>query len=420
MRVLWLDPTVSPLRIAPARRAYCAAVRWRRPEGLLQLDPDVGTGLARLSALEGFSRSIMVGVVPLVAFQALGSKEAVSYVFFGGAVITLLFTLNIGRLEQRLQRRWVMMLGAAFLLVAAAMFTVVEGPLLGLAIGLRSAEASIFAVCLSLYIMDYIGKTELTVVESRRMLYSGGAWFIGPSIGGWFWSHGWPDVPFIISGCSTLVTIVYFWRLRFNNNAVLRGPTRTVMRPWHNVVRFFGQRYLRIAYCITTARAIFWAALFVYGPIYVLEAGLPGWAAGAFLSAASATLFCSPLVRRFADAVGVRATIGGAFGLMAASMTGLAVVGDARPVGVAFWLLGAIGGSAIDVLGNIPFMRLVKPRERSAMTTVFTTWREVSFMLAPLIAAASLALGEIWMLYATIALILGAAGCVTTFLPRRL
>jgi hypothetical protein len=79
-------------------------VRWRRPEGLLELDPDVGTEIARLGAIEGFGRSVLTGVVPLVALDALGSKRAVSYVFVGGAVITMLFTLNVGVLERRMQR----------------------------------------------------------------------------------------------------------------------------------------------------------------------------------------------------------------------------------------------------------------------------------------------------------------------------
>ena len=89
-------------------------MRWRRPEGLWELDASVGTEIARLNFLEGFARAVMTGVVPLAAFEALGSKQAVSYVFIGGAVITLLFTLNVGGLERWLQRRWVVTLAAAF------------------------------------------------------------------------------------------------------------------------------------------------------------------------------------------------------------------------------------------------------------------------------------------------------------------
>ena len=143
-------------------------------------------------------------------------------------------------------------------------------------------------------------------------------------------------------------------------------------------------------------------------------------AAGLFLSAASAVLFLSPVVRRLADNHGVRAVVIGAFGLMGFSLMVLAIIGDARPVGVPFWLLGAIGGGMIDVLGNIPFMRLVKPRERGPMAGVFATWREVSFMVAPALAAVVLLVGPFWVLYLVLAVLMAAGAMATTYLPKRL
>lgn len=395
-------------------------MRWRRPEGLLELESDVGTDLARLGAIEGFARAVLTGVVPLAALDALGSKQAVSYAFSAGAVITLLFTLNVGAMERRLQRRWVMMLAAGFLLVSVVLFAVAKGPLFAVAIGLRSAEASVFSVCLSLYIMDYIGKKEFTTTESRRIAYTGGAWLAGPVLGVWLYTHGARNGPFVLSAISTAAMVWYFWRLRLHRHPVLMTPTTSVTHPIHNVVRFFGQRHLRIAYLITVSRALFWAALFVYGPLYVVEAGLPTWLAGAVLSAASAMLFISPLVRRAADRFGTRSVIIVALGVMAACMVVLAVIGDAQPIGLVFWLIGASGGAALDVLGNIPFMRTVKPRERTAMTSVFSTWRELSFLLAPLIAIVALALGAFWLLYLVLAVLLVAAGVAASFLPRRI
>lgn len=395
-------------------------MRWRRPEGLFELDADVGTEIARLGAFEGFARSVLTGVVPLAALDALGSKRAVSYVFVGGAVITLLFTLNVGVLERRMQRRWVVNLAALFLLVAVTMFTFVDGPLFAVAIGLRSAEASIFSVCISLYIMDYIGKAQLRTIESRRIVYTGAAWLMGPTIGVWLWSRGYESGPFVVSAVATALMVWYFWRLRWHHNAVLLTPTTSPTKPIANIARFFEQRHLRIAYAITVSRAVFWAALFVYGPLYVIEAGLPTWVAGGMLSAASAMLFISPLVLRAAERYGTRAVIIGSFGLIAGCMLGLTALRTARPIGVAFWLGGAVGGAALDVLGNIPFMRTVKPRERTAMTTVFSTWRELSFLLTPLMAIGALALGAFWLLYLTLAAMLLGAAAATSFLPRRI
>ena len=48
---------------------------------------------------------------------------------------------------------------------------------------MRAAAASLFSVCRSLYIMDYIGKRELAHSELRRMLFNGLAWLVGPLLG---------------------------------------------------------------------------------------------------------------------------------------------------------------------------------------------------------------------------------------------
>ena len=395
-------------------------MRWRRPDGIEQLDAVSGTELARLGGLEAFSRSILVGVVPLTAFEALGSKEAVSYVFMGGAVMTLAFTLNVGRLETRLQRRWVVTLSAGLLFVAAALLTFATGPLFAVAEGLRSSEASLFSVCMSLYIMDFIGKHEFTTHEARRMAYTGLAWVIGPSVGVLLFSRGYTNAPFWISMAASVTMLSYFWRLRMHDNPVLRTPTTAVTRPLHNIALFFGQRSLRIAYAITTTRSIFWAALFIYGPIYVIEAGLPTWVAGSFLSTASAMLFIGPVVSRLANRYGTRRLIMAALSLVAANMVALALVGSPEPYGIAFWILGAAGGAVLDIVGNIPFMRMVKPRERTAMTTVFSTWREVSSLITPAIAAVALAIGSFPLLYLVIAVLLIGAAVSASFLPRRL
>ncbi len=373
-----------------------------------------------MAGLEGFARALMVGTIPLVALEALGSKQAVSVVFMVGSGLTVFVTVNIGRLERTVPRRWVLTGGVVSLMTAAALFAWGPPWAMPIAVGLRSAEASIFSVCLSLYMMDFIGKAELTRAESRRSVWLAATWVSGPLIGTWLWASWWEDAPFVASMIAALALIAMHWRLRFLQNPVLRGPVEPAPSALRSIPRFFGQQNLRIAYAITCLRSIFWATLFVFGPIYVVEAGLGEWVAGAFLSVASGVLFIGPLVQRAADRVGVRALVNRAFGLMSASMLALFLIGDARPIGIVFWMTGAIGGGIIDVLGNIPFMRLVKPRERSAMTAVFSTWREVSFLVAPALAALVLAVAPFHVLYLVLAVLMGAGVAVTTMLPHRL
>jgi MFS family permease len=392
----------------------------RRPTGLQAFSGHAGEPIARLNAFEGFARSLLVGIIPLLALEALGSKEMVSRAYLAASLLTLLITLNFAGLERLLQRRWVLTLGAGFSLTAVSILSFGEGWVMSIAIGLQSAEASLFSVCLSLYIMDYIGKKELIFTESKRLLYTGMAWMIGPMLGMWLWKETAHWAPFLLSACAMLGMLGYFWYLRLGHSPVIQKAKKPSVNILRIIPRYFAQPALRIAYLITMSRAMFWVTLFIYAPIYVVESGLSSWVAGGFLSLVSSLLMVSPLIRRLAGRYSTRRVITCALLLTGVSMGMLYLVGAPKPVGLLFWTLAALGGAIVDVLGNIPFMRMVRPRERTEMTMIFSTWREGSWLLTPLVVSTVLLVAPFELFYLLLAVLLLIAGYATTFLPRRL
>ena len=392
----------------------------RRPTGLQAFAGHAGEPLARLNALEGFARSLIIGLLPLLALEALGSKEMVTRAYLAASVLTLVITLNFASLERLLQRRWVVTLGGGFTLTAVLILAFGDGWIMSMAIGLQSAAASLFSVCLSLYIMDYIGKKELIFTESKRLLYTGIAWMIGPALSLWLWDEVGHWAPLTLSAASAATMLWYFWYLRLGRSEVLRKAKRPSVNIFRIIPRYFAQPALRIAYLITLSRAIFWMTVFIYGPIYVVEAGLSSWVAGVFLSAVSSLLIISPLIRRIASRFGTRPVIIAALWFTGGSMVALYLIGEAQPIGLLFWVLASFGGAVVDVLGNIPFMRLVKPRERTEMTMIFSTWREGSQLLTPLLVSMVLLVAPFEMFYLLLAAILLLAGGMASFLPRRL
>ncbi len=392
----------------------------RRPEALSQLSGNTSLNLARMSAIEGFSRSILVSIVPLVALETLGSKENVALVYLLGGLLTLSITLNVGTIERFLQRRWVVTLGGSFVMLAALLLYSRSIVLLPLGIGLRSAAASVYTVCLSLYIMDYIGKKDLTLNESRRTQYTGLAWLTGPALGSWLVQQGHANLPFLLSILAAMLMLAYFWRLRLGDNKVVREARSQARNPWLAIKRYSGQKRLRIAYGITVSRSCYWVVLYVYGPIYLVEAGLPIWSAGVLLSAVSAMLFFSPVIRRVSDRFGTRQVIYTGLTITGISLLALGLVGSPHPLGILFWVSGAVGGVLLDVLGNIPFMRSVKAHERVAMTSVFSTWREASELLTPLLVSAVLVFLPFHAFFFVLALMHFSAAISTSYLPKRL
>ncbi len=261
--------------------------------------------------------------------------------------------------------------------------------------------------------MDYIGKKDLVYAESRRLFYTGIAWIIGPSLGIWLWNEVLPWSVFALAMLSSVSMLAFFWYLRLGNSSVISKAKKSSVNPLRVIPRYFSQPALRIAYMITLSRSTFWMTLFIYGPIYVIDAGLPPWVAGGLLSFTSGLLLSSPLIRRLAARVGTRSVIVAAFIICGCSMLMLFVTGEARPLGLIYWVFAAIGG-------NIPFMRMVKAHERTEMTMIFSTWREASQILTPLLASLVLWVTVIEVFYLLLALMLFSAAVAASYLPRRL
>ncbi|MEM9202209.1 MAG: MFS transporter [Actinomycetota bacterium] len=394
---------------------------FNRPHAIHQLArDDVGRDLARLGGLEGFSRSLTVTVLPLAVLDALGSKAAVSNAYFAGSLLAFCATLNVGRFEQLIARRWVLTIAMTGMVLANVLVVSVDGPSLALAVSLVNTSSAIFAVLIALFIMEYIGKRELARNESRRMIHNGVAWGIGPLISVWLYTDVAEWTPFALAGLCSCATLAYFWWLRIGPNAALSAPREPAPSPLANIPRYFRQRYLRIAYVITLVRGTFWASLFVYAPLYILEAELPSMLTGGLVSIVAALLLASPLTLRAVDMTSTKTVMIAGFVLIAASLLALAAIGPAEPVGVVFWVTGALGASWLDVLGNIPFMRTVRPRERTAMATVFSSWRETSAVVAPGLGALVLVVAPFWVYYVVVAAMALATAMYVTYLPARI
>jgi len=214
--------------------------------------------------------------------------------------------------------------------------------------------------------------------------------------------------------------IAYFWHLRLGTNKVLTRARNKSINPLKIIPRYVEQSALRISYIITLSRSVFWVSLFIYGPIYAIEAGLPAWVAGGLLSFVSALLLFSPLIRKLSEIIGTRSVIIIGQLLSGLCTCGLFVLGEPASSGLLLWVFAAVGAAILDVLGNIPFMRMVKARERTEMTMIFSTWREGSELLTPLAAAAVLIILPFEYFYLVVGGFLLLAGICSTWLPRRL
>ena len=121
----------------------------------------------------------------------------------------------------------------------------------------------------------------------------------------------------------------------------------------------------------------------VYLPIYAIQNGFGSQLGGIALSISNAALFLTPLMLRFMQRTSVRTAVragflvSGILFLLAGAQVG--VPGTA----VILLMAGSIFLILLDVSAGLPFLLAVKPSERTEMSAIYSSFRDVSGILTP-------------------------------------
>lgn len=372
--------------------------------------------------LESIARASLVTVLPLTAFGLLGSKEAVSLAYTAVSVVSLAFTFAIPALVRRLSRRWAYTLGAGLLCLYAVLLALDAAPALVVAMFCRTAGAAMLNVTLSLYIMDSIGKRDLTRSEPLRLAISTLAWGMAPYLGVRLMEGLGLWAPAALSLAASGALVALFWTLRLVEGGPIRAgrPPRPGRHPRAAVRRFAAQPRLRLAWAIAFARSAFWTTFFVYVPILMVEGGLDATAGGIAVAAGNLMLLNNLLTRGWAERFGLRRVLGTSLAAAGALALAAGVVSLGWPAvaGVAM-VGGAFFTAILDGLGPVAFLRAVRVHERAEMAAVYRTYLDASELLPPLAYFFLFHLGGYPAAFAGLAALLLATGALTLrYLPR--
>jgi predicted MFS family arabinose efflux permease len=385
--------------------------------------PGIGA-FAMLFAIESFARAILVTVIPLQAYAALQSSRSVSLMFTCVGIAGLIGSLFIPFLIRLIPRRWVYTLGALGLVLAAALFAL-DGPG-GLLAGLvtRVLAVACLNITLNLYIMDIIRRGDFVRSEPFRLAVSGAAWTLCPALGVYLYGQFGAIAADGLSAAAALLLLAAFWTIRLSDNPAIAAarPGTALPNPVRSIGRFMAQPRLRLGWLIAFGRSSWWAQFFTFTPLYLVIAGHSDLVSAAVISLGNAMLFLTVLIGRFAERVGVRRVIVGAYLLTGVSMlaaAALAVAGWSVAV-AGMLLLAGVCVSGLDAVGNIPFLRAVRARERAEMTTVFRTYIDLSELLPSALFAVLLTFFGLESVFATTGFAMLAIGLVARYLPRAL
>ena len=397
------------------------ALHVRHPSLILSAQPNAWT-FSILFFLESVARASLVTVLPLTAYALFGGKEAVSLAYTLVSLAALGFTFSIPMLVRRLSRRWAYTLGAALLGLYAVLLALDAPPALVLGMFCRTAGAALLNVTLSLYIMDNIGKRELTRSEPLRLATATLAWGVAPFVGVLLLQSVGQWAPSVLSLAAILLLLAVFWALRLAEGGPIRagaGPA-PITHPLAAIRRFTAQPRLRLAWAIAFARSAFWTTFFIYVPILMLEGGLGATAGGLAVAAGNLMLLNNLFARRWAERHSLRVVLGATFLAAAALTLAAALLTPWRPEAAGVTMVAAAFFVALlDGLGPVPFLRAVRPHERAPMTAVYRTYLDASELLPPLAYFFLFMLGGFLAAFAALALLLAAIGALTLrHLPR--
>lgn len=354
----------------------------RIPEWLRHAPAPGVRGFAVLAGIEAVARGILISVFPLVIYRALQDASAVSEAYFIIGVASLIIGLLVPYLIRFVPRRWVYTAGT-LMFATGAMLAMLATPLAVIAgLALTTFATVTTFVCFNAYVLDYISKVELGKLETSRLFYSAAGWTAGPALGVVLYSW-WSPAPFIIAACAALAMMALFLVMRLGNGRLIVKSQRAPVNPFAYFRRFAAQPRLITGWVFAVIRSCGWWVYVVYLPIYAIKNGLGEQLGGIALSISNGALFLTPLMFRFMQRHSVRTAVRTGF-----VMSGLLFILAGTPHGspmlaVICLMTGSFFLILLDVCGGLPFLLAVKPSERTEMSAIYASYRDVSGIITP-------------------------------------
>jgi MFS transporter, ACDE family, multidrug resistance protein len=375
-----------------------------------------------LFTCDAIARSILITLVPLQAYALLGAAQLVSMVYFLVAILGLAASLTVPVILHHVRRRWVLTIGAGAQVLSALLLALDMKTSLIAGLALQVLAAAILDVVINLYLLDHIPRRRLTHFEPRRLLFAGSAFAVGPWLGVYLHRNVSEHLTYLLAALAALTLLTFFWTFRLADNPGLQAPTRPPPKPLRFVVRFFSQPRLALAWVLALGRTGWWVMYFIYAPIYIAKAGYRPEVGGALVSLGLAPMVLVRVWGRIGQRIGTRNLLTAGYGLTSLFSLAAATAAACNLPLLCMALLctAAFSATIIDGAGNVPFLRAVRHYERTAMTSVFMSFRHVGSIAIPGLLAVVL-----WMLPLPYAFVVGGlmtlgVTAMSRFLPRRL
>ena len=387
----------------------------------LQQPPAPGVlTFAVIAGFEAVVRGIVLAVFPLLMYRAWGDAVVVSQWYLGLGALSLLTALTVPLLTRYLSQPRVYALGISLYLLSAC-FGLLGGKATTAALLCHAMAAATGLVCFNSYVFEHVAKSDFARLESLRLLYGGVGWTVGPLLGVWLMQF-WHGAPFVIVALGALCMLGLIWKLRLGSVRVhVLANNRTVSHnPLVFLRRFFAQPRLVVGWFFAVMRSCGWWIYFVYIGIFAVENGLGDQVGGVATSLANAGLLIAPLLLLWMQRHSVRKAVRAGFLVSGVCFIVGGLVSPWPWATVVLLMVGSVFLVLLDVCGGLPFLMSVKPSQRTEMSAVYSSFRDVAGIIAPAMAWLALQVAPVAGVFALCGLGLLAAWVVAGYLHPRL
>ena len=374
----------------------------RIPEWLRHAPAPSVQGFATLAGLEAATRGVLISVFPVAMYSALQDAALVSSIYFAIGITSLAVGLLVPYLNKFVSRRFLYVLGVLFYIVGNGIAVIGTPVAIVTSLALNFFATVIVYVCLNAYVLDYISRIELGKSETLRLFYSALGWAIGPALGV-FLAGWWSPAPFLFSATAASFLLGAFVYMRLGNGKHIVRAKAPAANPLAYMGRFFAQPRLVVGWTFAVIRSCGWWAYVVYLPIFAVKNGLGEQLGGIFLSLTNAVLFLSPLMLRWVQSRSIRYAVRTGFLVSGVLFFAAGMFGSTPWTAISLLFVGSLFLILLDICGGLPFLMAVKPSERTEMSAIYSSFRDVSGIVTP---------GVAWvvLLFAPISGIFAAAG----------
>lgn len=351
----------------------------RPPVWTTRLTTPGASAFAVLSGFEAMTRALVAAALPIQTQALFGNDESVSALILTGSVAALAVALFIPKISMMIGRARLCFAGLALLALSTVLFMLQIVPAQVLGFVARALGTAIFFSVLSMYIMDHVRRDQIGRSEPLRLLFIGLSWTFGPVIGVKLEEFWGPWAPFAASGAAALALIVCFAALRLGNSPVVAAEVRKVSAAsWGNLRIFMAQPRLVLSWLHGIGRGFFWGVFNIYTPLFAVQTGLGAAVGGTLVGIGSAFLLAMPVWGWCARRFGIRAVSLVCFPLAALGMFAAGFLSHTPWVATGFLMLATLSMAVVDGYGNALFLRACKPSQRTSMTPIFSTQRDLA------------------------------------------